>query len=283
VPILLHLAAAGLYAVLAVYFWRTRWANAPADRSQPGAGARGLTTVERGALLLALMLHFALLNATIFVGERMHFGFGLALSTMVWLAAVTYWIESFFDHVDGMQALVLPLAAIGVVLPVLFPASHLLINNDSFLFRAHFIVAMLAYTLFTIAALHATVMAVLEQRLHAGAVSGALASLPPLLTMERTLFRIIWIGFLLLTVTLASGILFSETLFGKPLGLDYKTLYKFGFGLLSWIIFGALLFGRHVYGWRGRSVLRWTLAGFAALLLTYIGTRFVLEVILGRP
>jgi ABC-type uncharacterized transport system permease subunit len=201
---------------------------------------------------------------------------------MVWLAAFTYWIESFFDHVDGMHALVLPLAAIGVVLPVLFPTSHVL-TNDSFLFRAHIIVAMLAYTLFTIAAVHATVMTVLERRLHSGAVSGALASLPPLLTMERTLFRIIWIGFLLLTVTLVSGILFSETLFGKPLGLDYTTLYKFGFGLLSWLIFGALLVGRHVYGWRGRGVLRWTLAGFAALLLTYIGTRFVLEVILGRP
>lgn len=126
-------------------------------------------------------------------------------------------------------------------------------------------------------------MAVLERRLHTGALSGSLASLPPLLTMERTLFRIIWIGFLLLTVTLVSGVAFYETLFGKPLAFDYKTLYKLGFGLASWVIFGALLLGRHVYGWRGRRALRWTLAGFVALLLAYVGTRFVLEVILGRP
>jgi len=132
-------------------------------------------------------------------------------------------------------------------------------------------------------ALHATVMAVLERRLHTGELSGSLANLPPLLTMERTLFRIIWIGFVLLTVTLASGILFSETLFGKPLAFDYKTLYKLGFGLLSWVIFAALLTGRHAYGWRGRRALRWTLAGFIALMLAYVGTRFVLEVILGRP
>jgi ABC-type uncharacterized transport system permease subunit len=274
--ILLHLVAAGLYGVLAAYFWRTRWLAQPTPRPQ------GLSTGERVAVLLALCLHIWLLNAAIFEEGRMRFGFALALSTMVWLAALIYWVESFFHHIDGMQALVLPLAAAGVVLPVFFPGTHLLTNFDSPTFRGHFLVAMLAYSLFTIAALHATLMAVLERSLHggklSGAVGGALLSLPPLLTMERVLFRIIWIGFLLLTVTLASGILFSETLFGKALGFNHKTV----FGFTSWGIFAALLAGRHVYGWRGRSALRWTLAGFVALLLAYVGTRFVLEVILGR-
>jgi ABC-type uncharacterized transport system permease subunit len=43
-----------------------------------------------------------------------------------------------------------------------------------------------------------------------------------------------------------------------------------------------LLFGRYRYGWRGRTALRWTLAGFLLLVLAYIGSRFVLEVLLGR-
>ncbi|HXV11845.1 MAG TPA: cytochrome c biogenesis protein CcsA, partial [Burkholderiales bacterium] len=54
------------------------------------------------------------------------------------------------------------------------------------------------------------------------------------------------------------------------------------FGFVSWIIFAALLWGRYVYGWRGRVAVRWTLAGFLALVLAYIGSKFVLEVILGR-
>lgn len=279
VPILLYLAAAGLYAVLAVYFWRTRWMVAPATRGQSGAGGHGLSNAERAGIFAALLLHLWLLDSAIFFDGGMHFGFGLAISSMVWLAAAIYWGESFFHHVDGMQALVLPLAAVGVMLPAFFPGAHLLVNNDSLMFRAHFIVAMLAYSLFTIAALHATVMAVLERRLHSGELNGSMASLPPLLSMERLLFRIIWIGFLLLTVTVGSGILFSETLFGKPLEINYKTV----FALMSWGIFAALLLGRHFYGWRGRSALRWTMAGFVALLLAYVGTRFVLEVILGRP
>jgi len=96
--------------------------------------------------------------------------------------------------------------------------------------------------------------------------------------MEQLLFRIIAAGFVLLTLTLASGILFSEALFGKPMSFTHKTV----FGILSWIIFAALLAGRALYGWRGRVAMRWTLAGFLSLVLAYIGSKFVLEVLLQR-
>ena len=109
-------------------------------------------------------------------------------------------------------------------------------------------------------------------------MSELLQKLPPLLTMEALLFRIIWGGFILLTLTLITGVIFSEELFGKPAQFNHKTL----FGFVSWLIFAALLGGRHVYGWRGRIAVRWTLAGFLSLVLAYVGTKFVLEVILGR-
>jgi ABC-type uncharacterized transport system permease subunit len=96
--------------------------------------------------------------------------------------------------------------------------------------------------------------------------------------MESLLFRIIWAGFILLTLTLASGVVFSEELFGKAATFNHKTV----FGVVSWLIFAALLCGRHIYGWRGRVAVRWTLAGFLSLVLAYIGSKFVVEVILGR-
>jgi len=145
-------------------------------------------------------------------------------------------------------------------------------------FRFHLLIAMLAYSFFTIASLHVLLMALLERRLHDGALNHVLQKLPPLLTMEALLFRIIWAGFALLTLTVGSGVFFSEELFGKPAPMNHKTV----FGFISWLIFAALLAGRHVYGWRGRKAVRWTLAGFLALVLAYIGSRFVLEVILGR-
>lgn len=271
--ILLHLAAATLYAGLAIHFWRTRWRGPALDQPM-----QGIASWERLCLLAALLLHGISLASGILPGDTMRFGFSLALSLILWLAIALYWIESFYARMDGLQMLGLPLAAVCVLLPPFFPGQHLLANAGSPAFRAHFLMAMLAYSLFTLAALHAILMAIAEKRLHRGRLTPLLAGLPPLLTMEALLFRLIHIAFALLTLTLASGILFSEELFGKALAFNHKTI----FAILSWLIFGALLVGRHLRGWRGRTALRWTLAGFAALLLAYVGSRFVLEVVLGR-
>lgn len=271
--ILLHLAAAALYAGLAAVSWRNRWRGPALDRPRAA-----LNHWERTWLLAALITHGATLGFGIFPGTAMHFGLSIAISMILWLAVAFYWIESFYTRMEGLQMLSLPVAALAVLLPTVFPAQHLLANADSIQFRLHFLIAMLAYSLFTLAALHAILMAVAEKQLHRGRLTPLLASLPPLLTMETLLFRLIHIAFVLLTLTLATGILFSETLFGKALTFNHKTI----FAILSWIIFAHLLAGRHFRGWRGRKALRWTLAGFVALLLAYIGTRFVLEVILGR-
>jgi ABC-type uncharacterized transport system permease subunit len=271
--ILLHLLPASLYTALGVHFWRTRWHD-PAL-----APRRGLVLWERLALLAALLGHGAMLHGALFPGEGMHFGFSVALSMMVWLAVLFYWVEALYARLDGLQTLAMPVAALASLLPAIFPGQHLLDNSGSPVFRAHFIVAMLAYSLFTLAAFHALLMSVAEKRLHSARLNRALANLPPLLTMEALLFRLIAIAFILLTLTLASGVGFSESLFGRAFRFDHKTV----FGFISWGIFAILLLGRQLWGWRGRHALRWTLAGFIALLLAYVGTRFVAEVLLTHP
>ena len=271
--ILLHLVPASLYTALGIHFWRTRWHDPVL--SPP----RGLTLGERLVLLTALLGHGMALHGALFPGGGMHFGFSVALSLMVWLAVLFYWIEALYARLDGLQTLAMPAAAVASLLPALFPSQHILDNSGSPGFRAHFIVAMLSYSLFTLAAFHAVLMSVAEKRLHGARLNRALANLPPLLTMEALLFRLITIAFILLTLTLASGVGFSEYLFGRAFRLDHKTV----FGFISWGIFATLLLGRHLWGWRGRRALRWTLAGFVALLLAYVGTRFVAEVVLSRP
>ena len=279
--ILLYAVTALLYAALGAYFWRTRWAGGGAARDATGAFPG-----ERAAILAPFLLHSYLLYATLFAAPELRFGFSQALSVTLWLTVLIYWIESLIYDVKGMQALVLPLAAACALLPAFFPGPETPAYAQKFVFRIHLLMAMLAYSLFTIAALHATLMTVLERRLHGGMHAGASgeglagpwASLPPLMTLEALLFRIITLGFVLLSLTLASGFLFSEELFGQAARFNHKTV----FGVISWIIFAALLIGRYAWGWRGRTALRWTLAGFAALLLAYVGSMFVLQVILGR-
>jgi ABC-type uncharacterized transport system permease subunit len=267
--ILLYAAASLLYAILAFHFWRTRWRGASAPR---------LARLERAAILAPFALHTWLVYDVLWAQSELHFGFGQALSVMLWLAVLIYWIESRFLELEGMQAPILALAAVCAPLPALFPGFAIPAYTHSTEFRLHLALAMIAYGMFTIAALHALLMTLMERRLHGGALAGPLAALPPLLTMEQLLFRVILAGFVFLTLTLVAGIVFSETLFGRAMKFDNKTV----FAVVSWLIFAALLTGRYFYGWRGRVALRWTLAGFIALLLAYVGSRFVLEVILRR-
>lgn len=270
--ILLHLLPAAVYAVLAVHSWRRQQRGAALDH-HPRSG-----WAARLILLAAIVAQGVAVHVDMLHGDQLHFGFALALAMMSWLALAVYWIESLYTRLEGLQTIGLPFAAVCVLLPLAFPAPMLTINAANAAFRVHFVIAMLAYSLFTLAALHAMLMAAAEKRLHQGRLSRALASLPPLLTMEALLFRLIGIGFLLLTATLISGVVFSEELFGKAVQISHKTVFAF----LSWGIFAALLFGRHVWGWRGRRALRWTLSGFITLLLAYVGSMFVVQVILGK-
>ena len=274
---LLALASA-IYLVLAVYFYRTRWLAA-APISGADRAPAGLSGFEQAGIAAALAIHSALLYFSMFGDDGMRFSFALALSVMMWLATLSYWIEGFRTRIEGMLPLVLGAAAIAVALPLLFGKTHALEHAATTAFRLHFLAAMLAYSLFTLAALHAVLMSIVERRLHRHARGGpASLRLPPLLTLETLVFRMVWIAFVLLTIAVGSGVLSSETIYGRPFSLDHKTI----FASISWVLVAILLAGRHFRGWRGRTALRWLLAGFVALMLAYVGSRFVAEIVLGR-
>jgi ABC-type uncharacterized transport system permease subunit len=270
--ILLHLLVSSGYAGLAFFLWRD--ALTPATAQDPSTRSPWAHV----ALIMPLGLHALLLTRAVFSGDALYLGVGTAISVIIWLTVLIYWTGSFFYRLEGLQVLVVPAAAGLSLLPLALPSVHPLANTHMAAFKAHLIISLLAYSLFTIASLHVLMMAVMERRLHRGNLPQFMQNLPPLLTMERLLFRIISAGFVLLTLTLGSGILFSEEVFGKPMQFTHKTV----FGILSWLIFGAMLAGRALYGWRGRVAMRWTLAGFLSLFLAYIGSKFVLEVLLQR-
>ena len=121
--------------------------------------------------------------------------------------------------------MVLPIAAFCTLMPVFFPNVHLIANAQATGFKLHFLTAMAAYSLLTLSALHAIFMGFTENALHKRSLKRALNSLPPLLAMESLLFRMLLLGFILLTLTVGSGVMFSEELFGKPMTVDHKTLF----------------------------------------------------------
>jgi ABC-type uncharacterized transport system permease subunit len=272
--LLLYFSTAGCWLLISGLAWR---ASRPALAGGPDI--RADVRLESLLVPVALVLHAMLLYQRVLTGQGMDLGVANAISLLIWLTLLIYWLASLvYGGLGSILGMLAPVALAALLLQLAIPTHHYVGYAGDPLFTLHFGIAMLAYALFIVATVHALLMLALEKWLHRGVLPPFLRNLPPLLEMEALLFRILLAAFVLLTLTVVSGLFFSEQLFGKPFTLSHKTL----FGIVSWLIFGALLAGHHWRGWRGRKAVHWTLAGFTALLLAYIGSKVVLEVILKR-
>ena len=254
---LLALAAAAAYAI-------------------PAALARLLNDhAARLALLAAWLLHGAVLALGL-LGDAPRFGFAPALSVTAWLVLTVYAVEQkFFPQLQARWTLA-SLGAAAVLLALVFPGAPLHSAASPWL-PLHWALGIASYGLFAAAVVHAWLMTRAERDIRQPAQPHAGV---PLLTLERLTFRFVGAGFVLLTATLAAGFLFSETLYGR--GRAWKWDHKTVFSVLSWFAFALLLLGRSRFGWRGRKAVRFLYIGALLLLLSYVGSRFVLEVVLGR-
>jgi ABC-type uncharacterized transport system permease subunit len=245
---------------------------------------------ERRWLLSAMTVCAWLLQAVALAlnlndGHAIRLGFAMMLSTAMWISVFVYWLENQKRALDGLRILLFPQVALATILPVFFSGTLFSLDGKPALFPWHIVVATLAYSTLTIAAYHAVVMTLQDAHLHQRGrnkpghwLTPVMEHLPALMAMERLLFKLILLGFVFLTLTVVSGIIFSEEVLGVAFKFDHKTVLS----LLSWLLFGILLAGRHWRGWRGRTVLNITISGFIALMLAYVGSRFVLEVLLHR-
>lgn len=279
--IVFHTVAALAYLLLAALLWGSLQSGKPLDH---------FGRFTRWGLLLAIAFQGAALNQQVVGDGQLHLNWVLALSAALWLGLIVFWLESLVIKIDGLQLLLLPAAGLICALSAAFPTTHLVANAQQAALRGHLLLALGAYGLITIAAMQSLLMAALDRHLHhprestqtAGATRRALGRMldvqPPLLVQERLLFRVIWVAFGALTLAVLSGALISLATTGKWIPLDHKTVFT----VLSWLTFGILLLGRHLRGWRGRIALRYTLVGFLFVVLSYTGSRFVIEVILGR-
>lgn len=221
-----------------------------------------------GWVLHGLMLAVGLL------GEPQRFGFAPALSTTVWLVLTVYAVESrLLPQLEAQWALA-GLGAVAVALAFIFPGSSYS-RVASIWLPLHWALGIASYGLFAAAVAHGWLMQRLERAMRSAAQN---ATGVPLMTLERLTFRFVEAGFVLLSATLLVGWLFAEQLYGP--GLAWKWSHKTIFSVLAWLTFASLLIGRARLGWRGLKAVRVLYVGSGLLLLSYAGSRFVLEVIL---
>ena len=259
------LIASALYLLAAGLLVRGLAAD---SRGEPG---RGWLLSASGALALHAIAHVMAWRTG--GGADMHFfaalslvGLGMALLT-VFVAAR--------GRMAALGVVVFPVAAAAVVAYGAY-GRHVAEGLDWRL-QLHAWCALLAYATLAVAALLAIMLWLQERALRRREFHGWRHVLPPLTELETLLFRTIAVGFVLLTATLLTGMLFVSDFFAQHL------IHKTVLSMLSWLAFGALLAGRWRRGWRGTTAVRWTLAAMALLVLAFFGSKFVLELVLHRP
>lgn len=198
-------------------------------------------------------------------------------ASLVSLLAVLLLLSAALSHpVEKLGLALYPLAAAMLALDLSIPVKPHLLHERSVPMDIHILSSAMAFSLLNVAALLSILLAIQDRQLRSRHPRRFILSLPPLQTMESLLFQMIATGLLFLSLSLVTGFMFVEDLFAQHLA--HKTVLS----IIAWLVFGGLLLGRSRYGWRGETAIRWTLSGFAVLLLAYFGSKMVLEIILQR-
>lgn len=226
-----------------------------------------------GAAALAVLLHVAVLLGA--HGGRVDLHFFAALSLVACVVAALTLLVNLSKPVAGLGVIVFPLAALLLGLDV-FLAPPTTPNPLDWQISLHVAIALLGYSVLSIAAVLAVLLAIQERALRTHRPIRLMRALPPLTQTESLLFRLIGVGFALLTLTLLSGAMFIQNI--RAQHLIHTTVLS----VLAWLIFGTLLWGRWKHGWRGRGAVNLCLVGMAVLLLAFFGSKAVLELVLHR-
>lgn len=258
-------AAASLYALGAALQIRSLWQN---------------RTLALGTVVLitvpALMFHIAATYTQVNTEAGLYLGFFTAASVIMALMILFLVLASVRLPVQNLLVLALPLATLAVVASLLGDSAFEARQTLSGVLLAHIAFSLLAYSILFMAACQSVLLAYQERALKSRGGLRGLRVLPPLEAMEALLFTLLWTGIITLTAAIATGFLFLDDMFAQSV-VHHSVL-----AMASWVVYAVLLAGRHFFGWRSTTATAWTLIAFSLLVLGYFGTKFVLEIVLGR-
>ncbi len=210
-------------------------------------------------------------------------GFSMSLGHSISLVALV--VTTIFVLISMARATVnlglaiLPTAVLALLAGRWLNPGHEAISIAHPGFEWHIVLGIITFSLLSLAFAQSLLILVQEKQLksHKPPQSGiSLISLPALQSMETLLFQILWLGFVVLSITLALGILVNRSEYGIVLLFNHHIVLT----LLTWLAYAILLFGRHFFGWRGRQASIYTIICYSLFLVGYFGPRIVRELII---
>lgn len=231
-----------------------------------------------GLAITAVIIHGLLLQQNLWLASGLNLSFSIAAALVSFAVTIIFILAAIRTSLENIGIVILPIAAITILMQWFWPGQHLLPQATPIYQGLHIVISLLAYSLLCLASAQALMLLLQDHQLHTRQPGRFLNVLPPVETMEYLMAQMISVGFLLLTLTVITGIFFSKVIFGQPLKFNHHILLS----IMGWLVFGSYLLARWRYGLRGRKAAIWVLSGIALLALGFLGTKFIMEIILGK-
>ena len=227
-------------------------------------------------VFFGLLFHAGLIYQTTFLaGIDLNFANGLLITS--WIGVLLYLLINSSDQHKGFEYLTLVPALFFLIINPFMSGHNYLSETFSVLAILHIVFALLGYSFLAFGALFSIFLLYVEKNVRSKKLNTKIfSSNTSILSLENFLFRIYWLGFILLTITLISGSLFSDEIFQTALIINHKLI----FSICAWLIYAILLLGRILFGWRGKKAIKFSLIAFIFLFLAYFGSKFVFEILL---
>lgn len=234
---------------------------------------------KRGLMLvlwtIACLIHALHLYPQTFTSQGLNLTFYNAVSLVLFIISALILILSITKNHEYLGLFLFPIVIVSIALTIIKPEITIATSSLRGL-QVHILFSLFAFSVLTISAIQSILLFNQDRHLRNAELEGITRALPPLHETEKFMFQTIAIGFVLLSIALLTGFLFLENMFEQHIA--HKTILS----ILAWLLFAVLLWGRWKFGWRGQTAIRWTLGGFAFLILAYLGSKFVQEILLNR-
>lgn len=224
---------------------------------------------------LAVLCHGIALWQRMITPEGIQLGFFPVASLVGALGAALVVLTCLRRPLAWIGLMVFPLSALTLP-PALWIQAGEAARPLDYGLGAHVLLSVTAHAVFGVAAAHSVLLLIQHRQLKDGHIRGVMRLFPPIQVMEAMLFELLWLGVVLLAGGIVAGFAYVEDLFAQH--LVHKTVLS----LVALGVFSILLAGHHLFGWRARTAIRMTIAGFVLLVLAFFGSQLVLEYILER-
>lgn len=228
-------------------------------------------------LLIGIVLHAMLLTPQIITTHGLNFNIFNTLSLTTLFFLVFYGLFALYRPILSLGVLALPTALIGLSIGYFGRAAYEPLTNLNTALQAHIFLSFAAYCVLLMAAVQAIILRLQIRELkHQTMQRFWVSKLPSLQSMESLLFDMILLGFVMLSIALGLGFLATYDVLAQHIA------HKLFFSVLSWLVFGWLIFGHYKYGWQSRRAANMTIGGFLLLAIGFVGSKAVLELVLGK-